>query len=232
MIGLPALRSEPEIPPRLNSRSTMMRIPFRPSTQIPVAGYAPEPLLRVDVVGATHATLTAAAFKALADSLWSGGSMNGSGRAFNVVISGSGHGAVLRGFAWNKDENTFGLRAGDKPPAGHGLKVDVIGALAPLVTIQGSVDTSTFNLSSDFHLFVYGTGFSSKIVDGRFSLPAIPMDKYEGFLISLPKPDHPASETDSASVYSLNSLLQDGAVNLPKGPIHDRLPLPDSLLTH
>jgi hypothetical protein len=199
------------------------------TTQIPVEGYAPEPLLQVDVAGASQATLKATAFAALADSLWPKGSKNDSERFFNVVVTGEEQGAVLKGFTWRKADTSFGLRAEDEKVKAGETRATVKSLLVPLVAFRGTVDTASFNLFANYHLFIYGTGFKAQVEHGTFSMAKVPKDKYEGFLLSLPKSDHVISGLDSTSVFSLTSPLEDGASDLIKGPLHDRVLLPDSL---
>ncbi len=198
------------------------------STQIPVEGYQPMPLLTVDVAGATHASLKASLFLNVADSLWPKGSRNDSERFFNVVVTGENQGAVLKGFTWRKADTSFGLRKEDDAPAGV-MTVSVKGLLAPLVAFQGTVDTSNFNIFADYHLFIYGTGYKVKVEHGKFSMQNLPKDSYDAFLLSLPKKDHPISGMDSTSVFSITTPLAAGTSNLVKGSLHELIPLPDSL---
>jgi hypothetical protein len=199
------------------------------TTQIPVEGYAPEPLLKVDVAGASQATLKATAFAALADSLWPKGSKNDSERFFNVVVTGEDQGAVLKGFAWRKADTSFGLRAEDEKVKAGATKATVKGLLAPLVAFQGTVNTANFSLVHDYHLFIYGTGYKAKIENGIFSMPKLPNQKYEGFLIILPQKDHLTFGMDSTSVFSLTSSLESGNSNLAQGAAYEHVLLPDSL---
>lgn len=199
------------------------------STQIPVEGYAPEPLLTVDVAGASQATLKASAFAALADSLWPKGSKNDSECFFNVVVTGANSGAVLKGFAWRKADTSFGLRAADEKVNAGVTKASVMGLLAPLVAFQGTVDTTSFSLVHDYHIFIYGTGYKAKIEHGVFSLPKLPDQKYDGFLIMLPQKDHLSFGVDSTSVFSLTSTLDSGSSNVAKGATIEKVLLPDSL---
>ncbi|MEO6096548.1 MAG: hypothetical protein ABIW76_12910 [Fibrobacteria bacterium] len=199
------------------------------STQIPVVGYAPEPLLKVDVAGASQATLRAADFAALPDSLWPKGSKNGSDRFFNVVVTGLDRGAVLKGFTWRKTDTSFGLRAQDVQVKAGEAKAIVNGRLAPLVALQGTMDTANLNIFGNYYLFIYGTAFQAQIVHGNFSIAKVPKDIYEGFVLSLPLFDRVISGMDSTSVFSLSPSLAEGELDLTKGPLHDRVLLPDSL---
>jgi hypothetical protein len=199
------------------------------STQIPVEGYAPQPLLTVDVTGASQATLKASAFATLADSLWPRSSRNDSECFFNVVVTGANSGAVLKGFAWRKADTSFGLRAEDEKVKAGVTRATVKSVLAPLVAFQGTVDTSNFSRLLDYHLFIYGTAYKAKVEHGVYMMPKVPKDKFDGFLISLPKKEDQISGADSASVFSLTSQLQEGSLNLTKGAVHERVLLPDSL---
>lgn len=199
------------------------------STQIPVEGYAPEPLVKVPVSGADRATLKAEDFQALADTLWSKGSRNGDVFAFNVVVTGESKGAVLKGFTWRKSDGEFGVRSeGEKPGAGT-KKSSVKEPLLQLVAFQGTIDTSTFSLTHEYHLFLYGTGYASKVAHGAYLLPKVPMKSQDGFLIALPSKLHLSAGVDSASVFSLSSTLEAGFSNPQMSEVHDRVLLPDSL---
>jgi hypothetical protein len=198
-------------------------------TQIPVEGYAPEPLVKVPVAGADRATLKAEDFKALADSLWPKGSRNGDLYAFNVVVTGESRGAIVRGLTWRKDLNKFVLREED-PKIDEGVKkASIEGPLVPLVAFQGTMDTTTFSLTHEYHLFLYGTGYTSRVSHGVFILPKVPLESHDGFLIGLPSKLHLSAGVDSTPVYSLTSTLEAGTSNPEKGAVYDRVLLPDSL---
>ncbi|MDB5047533.1 MAG: hypothetical protein JWO30_604 [Fibrobacteres bacterium] len=199
------------------------------STQIPVEGYAPAPLLKVNVNGMTQASLNVKAFQSLPDSLWPKGSKNGSNFMFNVVVTGDSQGVILKGFTWRKAEGDFVLRDEDQKPPGNGATAVIKGQLAPLVAFQGIVDTSNFSLLLDYYLFIYGTGYKAKVERGVFAMPNLPKDKYDGFLLSLPRKENQISGVDSASVYSLTTSLDAGTSNLTRGEVHERVLLPDSL---
>lgn len=199
------------------------------STQIPVEGYAPEPLVKVPVSGADRATLKAADFEALADSLWPKGSRNGDVCAFNVVVTGESRGGILKDFTWDKSENEFVPRNADPKPD-VGAKTAIInGRLVPLVEFQGTVDTTNFSPAYNHFLFIYGTGYVSKVSQGRFLLPGLPQDKHQGFLIALPQKDQLLVGNDSTYVFSLTSSLESGTTSTAKSQVHDRVLLPDSL---
>ena len=159
------------------------------STQIPVEGYAPEPLVKLAVSGSDRATLKAGDFRALADSLWPKGSRNGDVYAFNVVVTGESRGAIVRGLTWRKDLNRFVLRAED-PKIDEGVeKASIKGPLVQLVAFQGTVDTTNFSMIS------ITTIFSSTEPDmqprsskAAFAMPNVPKGRStKDFLIALPK---------------------------------------------
>ena len=200
------------------------------STQIPVEGYAPEPLVKRTVSGSDRATLDARDFKDLADSLWPKGSRNGNQYAFNVVVTGENRGAIVRGLTWRKDLNKFVLREQDAKIDEGVRKASIKGPLVPLVAFEGTVDTVNFSKYLDYHLFVYGTGYVAKVENGEFKLPVLPNQKYEGFLLGLPKANQPASGDDSTSVFALTTSLDSGISSLVKGELHERVLLPDSLI--
>jgi hypothetical protein len=91
------------------------------------------------------------------------------------------------------------------------------------------VDTTTFSLIHNYHLFLYGTGYASKLSHGAFLLPKVPMEKHEGFLLALPKKDQLFQGIDSTPVFSLTGSLEAGVSNPVQGPVHELVLLPDSL---
>jgi hypothetical protein len=199
------------------------------STQIPVEGYAPQPLVKVPVSDADRATLKAGDFKDLADSLWPKGSRNGDIFSFNVVVTGESQGAIVRGLTWRKDLDKFGLRDGD-PKIDEGvMKASIKGPLVPLVAFQGTVDTATFGILNDYHLFLYGTGYASRLSHGAFVFPKVPMEKLKAFLLVLPKKENLSSDIDSTPVFSLTGFLEAGISNPVVGAFHEQVLLPDSL---
>jgi hypothetical protein len=200
------------------------------STQIPVEGFAPDPLLSMQVEGATSATLKAEAFQALADSLWPKESVEGGTRKFNLVLIGSNKGFVLSGFGVGKAADGFSPRAGDDIAAWSGTKANVTAVLSPLDSLSGSVDTTTFTAKWDYHLFVYGTGFASKIVKGRYSLAGVPRGRYQGDIILLPSSSASRPLSDSTQIFDLNGVIGGSQGPLSLGPVRAIVPLPDSLV--
>ena len=201
------------------------------STQIPVPGFAPSPLLTVDVAGASLASLKAEAFESLADSLWPKGSVDSGAYAFNVVVAGQTQGAILRGFSFRKDGAEFGLRAQEAGEAIHGKVAEIEGTLAPLVDIGCTLDTNELSLNWDNYLFLYGTGYAAKGVKGEFVLHGIPRMRHAVSFISVPGKDTPGSGgIDSLFVYGLKADLTPGSANRTGvGDIQSGFPIPPSL---
>lgn len=199
------------------------------STQIPVPGFAPNPLLTVDVAGASSASLKAEAFQSLADSLWPKSSVDSGTRKFNLVLIGSKEGFVLSGFGFKKAAEGFSPRAEDDKAAWTGAKAVVTSVVAPLDTLVGSVDTSTFNMKWNYHLFVYGTGFASQIEKGVYRLAGIPRRRYQGEIILLPSKNSPEQLPDSTHVFDVNGVVGASLGTLTIGSLHETVPLPDSL---
>lgn len=196
------------------------------ATQIPT--FASAPLFSVDVNAATSGSIGTQALAGVADSLWAEGSTEGASRKFNLVVQGQDQGVILKGFTWRKDEGRFGLRSEDGDAIRNGNRATIKGGLTPLVTLSGSVDTLDFYSKWDYHLFVYGTGFTSKIENGRFSLVNIPRGEYTSHMILLPNPEGGASGVDTASIFGFTGLAGQ-AGTLAVGPLHNRVALPDSL---
>jgi len=201
------------------------------STQIPVPGFAPNPLLTVDVAGASSASLKAEAFKGLADSLWPKGSIDSGAYAFNMVVAGGTQGAILRGFSFRKDGGEFDLgmqKAGD---AIHGKVAEIEGSLAPLVDIECALDTNELSMNWDNYLFLYGTGYAAKGIKGEFVLHGIPRMPHAVSFISLPGKDNPSGGgNDSLFVYGLNvDIVPDKANQAQLGDLQSSLPIPEIL---
>ena len=207
------------------------RVSVYAATQIPVEGYRPQPLLDYAVQGNT-AVLKASDFASLADTAWDKKSIDQGVYAFNVVVTGSDKGSVLTGFGFDKALGSFVLRPQDEDAAWNKAHTGVIlsDSLRALVDMQGTVDTNTISPVKDYHLFLYGTGFSSKLDSGNFVFYAVPEGKYDAFLISFPQKDHQASGGDTTDVFSTSAPLSPDATSLSRGELYDRVRLPDSLI--
>ncbi len=201
------------------------------STQIPVSGYRPAPLISIPLASVNRASIKVAAFKALADSLWPKGSQDNGKYLFNLVVKGDTRGAVLRGFSFRKSNSDFLLRVEDgKVSVDAGGAAAIKGAVHPMVAFGGTVDTTTFSEVLDYHIFLYGTGFTAKIEHGSFSLPKMPDGNYDAFLLPLPHKDQQTSGNDSTVVFSTTASLSAGSSTVGRGAVHDRVRLPDSLI--
>lgn len=201
------------------------------STQIPVGGFLPAPLLTIPVDGGNHAGLKADAFKSLADSNWPKGSIENGIYKFNLVVTGQTSGTVLHGFSLNKIKGEFQLRPQDSALVVHENVATIKGGLAPLITLSGNVDTTTFNAKWYYHLFIYGTGFTAKIEHGEFAIENIPTGQYISHLLLVPSKDAGQSGVDSSDIFSLGTPIGIGVDTIRVGTKHDRVPLPDSLRT-
>jgi hypothetical protein len=199
------------------------------STQIPVAGFSPQPLLSVPVSGAAQAALKADAFKALHDSLWPKTSIVNGEYRFNVVVTGENHGTIMKGLAFRKDKMDFVLRAEDSTAPQTDRVATVMGAMMPLVTFQGVLDTNKMSAVWEYHLFLYGTGYSGKSEGGRFSIPKFPIGKYESHVMLVPTKAQQTSGQDSAVVFDLMAPIEPGVETLLLSANQIHIPLPDSL---
>jgi hypothetical protein len=201
------------------------------STQIPVPGFAPNPLLTVDVAGASSASLKAEAFQGLADSLWPKGSIDSGAYEFNVVVAGGTQGAVLRGFSFRKDGSAFDLRAQAAGDGVNGKVAEIEGTLAPLVDIECALDTNELSMNWDNYLFLYGTGYAAKGVKGKFVLHGIPKKRHAVSFISVPGKDDPSGGgSDSLFVYGLNVDIVPDKINQAQlGDLQSSLPTPELL---
>jgi hypothetical protein len=199
-----------------------------------VEGYRPEPLVEYELHNAPYATLKAADFADLPDSVWSKGSIDTDVASFNVVVTGASQGSVLTGFRFNQAKGKFMLRPEDRgafwDEAGDGAVLK--DSLRALVDLKGTLDSAIVSRYNDYHLFLYGTGFSSRVENGQFVLRGLPENKYEAFLITLPKKDHQISGLDSTDIFSTTLPLSTESTSLGRGIPYERVRLPESLIAH
>ncbi len=209
------------------------RVSVYASTQIPVEGYRPDPMLEYDLHDAGYASFKAADFAALPESLWAKGSVANGIHAFNVVFTGATQGSVLTGFGFDKSKGAFVLRPGDAAAVWSEDRdlARVKDSLRMLVDMSGTMDTAGIGMYIDYHLFLYGTGFTSKIKQGSFTLRGVPDGIYDAYLIPLPRKNSPQTGFDSAYVFATKSPLSPGTSSVVPGDVHERVRLPDSLIT-
>jgi hypothetical protein len=209
------------------------RVSVYASTQIPVEGYRPEPLFEYALQNAGSALLKAADFAALPESVWAKGSVVKGIHAFNVVVTGASQGSLLAGFGFDKDKGKFVLRPEDDGAVwdaeGHGALLK--DSLRALVDMEGTLDTAALNRYNDYHLFLYGTSYVTKVESGIFSFHDVPEGKYNVYLITLPRKDHQGSGSDSTDIFSTTEPLSTTTTNLSRSGQYDRVRLPDSLIT-
>ncbi len=199
------------------------------STQIPVLGFSPEPLITLSVTGSDHASLKANVFASLADTLWPKSSIENGIYHFNVAVIGDSQGTILKGLSFRKSDGCFVLSGADATAPKVEVKGVLNGNLTPLIVYQGSLDTTKTDPLWDYHLFVYGTGFTSKSEHGRFTIQKLPLGQYECHVLLLPAKEHHLSGVDSAAVYGINTSLEPGNEVLDLGAEQAQVPLPDSL---
>jgi hypothetical protein len=104
-------------------------------------------------------------------------------------------------------------------------------SLRALVELKGTMDTTTMNRYNDYHLFLYGTNYTSKVENGTFSFRGVPEGKYNAYLITLPRKEHQGSGADSTDIFSTTDPLSTSTTNLSRSEPYDRVRLPDSLIT-
>jgi hypothetical protein len=206
------------------------RVEVYAATQITVPGFSPEPLIRLEVSGEGHATLDGEAFLSLDDSLWPMSSVEGdSAWLFNVVVTGNGRGAVIRGLRFAEKRGEFLLRPEDVAPL-EGKAALVAGALKPLVEIRGRMDAGDLNPQMESFLFVYGTGFCARGESGRFVFPPMPSEEYDAFLISYWAKGSPFGGSDPLDVFRLDAKIGvESEARLSRNGIQETVPIPDSL---
>ncbi len=104
------------------------------TTQIPVPGYSPDPLLKINLVEASDVEIEESSIQAIPDSLWPAKSIEGdSVRKFNVVISSDSLGSILEGFHFQKNK--------------HGALITQSGAFIPQINLHSEITVSLDRLT-------------------------------------------------------------------------------------
>lgn len=226
------------------------------ANQIPVVGYRPDPLLRmqlenVDSVHLDTSTITTIPASLwldtlYQDSIWSDSAWADSlGRdtadahdtllEFNVVLRGDSLGTILKGYGFDTRSRRFVSASGTG-------KVDNMGSvhagLSRLVDYIGRLPPDRISIYRDYYLFILGTGYTAKAVGDAgkgdsllVTLPGLPEGQHDGFLISFPRTDHQGSGIMITDIFSLESPLSTDADALQMGSLYRIVELPDSLKT-
>ena len=201
------------------------------STQIPVPGFSPNPILSIPVTSAKDATVSAQALAAMADSLWPSTSIEGDTLYhFNLVVSGATQGTILKSFGLRKGKKDFVPRVEDAGAKKVGDGLEIGAALTALVEVKAVIDSTALSPTRDDYLFLYGTGYTAKGISGQFKFVGLPKGDYETYLLSLPRKDGNASGEDTLYVYGLKSQVHTDSDNLlTVGTVTGSVPLPESL---
>lgn len=207
------------------------RVSVYAATQIPVEGLSPAPLLTLDLHDADSALLKAEDFAALVDSQWPKGSVKDGNYAFNLVVTGPSHGAIVKGFAYKRKISRFVLRPEDSAAMVNEDEAEIRLPLAPLVDVTCTIDS--LDPVRNHYLFVYGTGYSAKDSTGTFVFKSIPAGSHSVHYIDLPRKDVGGSgPNDSLYIVDVKGDIAPGGANsLRLGEIHASIPTPDSLKT-
>jgi hypothetical protein len=210
------------------------------TNQIPVEGYRPDPLLRIQIENSDSILLDISAITAIPHALWWDSLAEDSADAydtllkFNVVFKGDSLGAILKGFSFDTRSRRF-IPSMDTVGADSGGSVHA--RLSRLVDFTGWLPPNLIHRLKDFYLFIYGTGYYTKgIRDATngdsllFNLPKLPEGQHDAFLTSFPiKGNSPSSGSDSTDVLTLKSPLHTDSNALQRGQLDRRIELPDSL---
>lgn len=199
------------------------------ATQIPLAGFHPEPLASFAAEAATSVTINADALKSVPDSLWPAASREGdSVFRFNVVVTGDKVGAILQGLRYRVKDGEFS-RIDSVMKAGAAADVaEMSSQLAATADYSFFIDPKPFPLGKDTYVFISGTGFVAKSDSGTFLLKSLPGGKYDPSLIFLAQPGQgQTGQQDSVQLYGLSAPLNTTAVDsLAVGGPKGSVPLP------
>jgi hypothetical protein len=205
------------------------RVEIFAATQIPVPGFRPEPLARLEVNGTTF-SLKPDHFESIADSMWAKGSVEGDSVArFNLVITASDQGSILRDLGIRLKDRKFSLKDGSFT-AGMDGAVSMKAGFSAMAAYQVAMDTGSLSLRRLDYLFLYGTGWSATDSAGIFRFPALPAGTYRPSYIGIPTKDSQSqSPTDSVNIYGLDKPIEAGSSSVVRGDVETRIPIPASL---
>jgi hypothetical protein len=206
-------------------------VDFFATTQIPLPSYSPNPILRANISNANEFQLEPDILMGIADSLWPKTSIDADSiYHFNLVVSDSSVGILLKDFGWNKKNNSFRIQLSNGELIDENQKMDLNGNLVLLKEVVCNIDPVTMSPDRTNILFIYGTGFWTIEKNGRFVFPALPKGEYELAHAGLPGRDRPTSRFDSLDIYGINKKISTEKENflIIKGIIEE-IPLSDSL---
>lgn len=199
------------------------------ATQVTVPGFQPEPLAHFDINGDKSHSLLGSDLKGVADSLWPKSSHEGDSiLRFNVVVKGDSQGVIIQDLGFRRADATFSVPDSLKNPSSKDGAVMVWGDLKEMVPFTISMDTAQFDPEQDYFLFLAGTGFHAENEGASFTFGAVPYGVHHASFLQLWKKNHgPASQSDSAYVYSIKSEFNTASPEtISVGAISDSVPLP------
>lgn len=222
---------------RIMFRSDSFPIPFQgraeiyAANQIPVPGFSSRPLAVIPVPSGGQVFLDSADLSGLAEADWPEGSITAdSTHRLNIVLLGDSIGSILHDLAINKTMNRFGSFSDGKPRLDSSVhRIEAI--MSPLEEMRCYMDTEAIasSLLTTF-LFVQGTGFVARGIQGEFVFPSLPEGAYNLAAISLFTKDRPSSQQDSVYLFSLDREALTGRKDsLSIASILGAVPMPDSL---
>jgi hypothetical protein len=222
--------------------------------QIPLQGYRPKPLLRMNLENVDSVRLDTSAITGIpyklwwdtlyndsvwSDSLWKDSLARDTADAhdtlleFNVVLKGDSLGVILKGFGFDTRSRRFVPSPGTDALESGG---SVHAKLSKLVDYIGRLPPHLISINQNYYLFIYGTGYAAKGMGDAakgdsllFTLSKLPEGKHEAFLVPFYEHDHPGSSTTITTVFALESPLRTDSDALQRGEPYRVLELPDSL---
>jgi hypothetical protein len=203
------------------------------SSQIPVPGFQPDPLLRFQVKGDKEYRLLASDFSSITDSLWPKSSREGDSIfRFNLVVMSDSKGAILHGLGYRPASASFAIPDSMKTPGDTEGAVMVWVDLKKRVGYKGFINPLKLNWDKLHFLFIPGTGYYAKSDSGNFDFSGLPEGRYKVNFISVPNKDIALGSTgDSTNIYFVDRSLSGAAVDtLTITGVEERISLPSKYL--
>lgn len=198
------------------------------ATQIPVPGFQPEPLARFQVEDAKDFTLQASDLKAIPDSLWPVGSVEGDSLArFNLVVAGAKEGTILRDLAYRFKAGEFAQPEADEKQVAE-KRARISAEINPMTGYRAFIDLSSFLPNRLSFLFLAGTGYVVESEDGLFAFPGLPEGNHSLSFITLPDEENIFNGEDTATVFATDRPIEAGKVDtLAVTAVQLQVPMPD-----
>jgi hypothetical protein len=197
--------------------------------QISVPGVDPDPLAVFPVEPSNEFILAAENVAAIPDSIWPSNSRTGDSiRRFNLVVSNSSFGAIVKGIGLDLTRREF-LPYDSQSAIVENRKFEVAVELHPMKPLTAKINPIRLENTNHNFLFVYGSGFYAKSDSGEFIFPPMPTIEYEMSFVSFPGENRPTTSLDSSYIYGVAPIIthDSGEVRDVSGLI-EQIPLPEA----